>query len=115
METDKQQSADITTSQVHSAPSLTGRAGSGSAIDDFLKQLRERVVHFTYRKKDGTLRDAYGTTCLENIPSECWPKGTAKGKMPEYIVNYFDIQRNDWRCFNKNYFIGFEDIGSLTP
>ncbi len=84
-------------------------------IHQFREQLRERVVHFIYRKKDGTSRDAYGTTCLENIPSECWPKGTAKCTMPEFIVNYFDIQRNDWRSFNKNFFIGFEEGEKPTP
>lgn len=54
--------------------------------------LTESVVNFTFKKVDGTIRDAVGT--LETVPM---PKGGFK-KSNFAILNYFDLQQQDWRC-----------------
>jgi hypothetical protein len=52
----------------------------------------QAVVNFTYKKVDGTIREAVGTT--ETVPT---PKGGFR--KPNFgILNYFDLQQQDWRC-----------------
>lgn len=63
-----------------------------------LDKLREGIVVFHYRKKNGTLRKAQGTLNMALIPTEHHPKGT--GRQPkDDIIPYFDIERNHWRSF----------------
>lgn len=50
------------------------------------------LVNFTYKKIDGSIREAVGT--LESVPT---PKGGFK-KTNYAILNHFDLQQNDWRC-----------------
>ena len=50
------------------------------------------LVNFTYRKIDGSIREAVGT--LESVPA---PKGGFR-KTNHAVLNYFDLQQNDWRC-----------------
>ena len=52
----------------------------------------EAVVTFTYRKVDGSIREAVGT--LETVPT---PKGGFK-KTNYSLLTYFDLQQQDWRC-----------------
>lgn len=52
----------------------------------------QAVVCFTYKKVDGTIREAVGT--LETVPM---PKGGYR-KQNFGILNYFDLQQQDWRC-----------------
>jgi hypothetical protein len=50
------------------------------------------LVNFTYRKIDGSIREAVGT--LVNAPT---PKGGER-KVNYGLLTYFDLQQNDWRC-----------------
>ncbi|EHQ29000.1 SH3 beta-barrel fold-containing protein [Mucilaginibacter paludis] len=52
----------------------------------------QALVNFTYKKIDGTIRDAVGT--LVNKPA---PKGGHR-KVNHTLLTYFDLQQNDWRC-----------------
>ena len=74
----------------------------------FCQALKAGVVTFSFWKKDGSIREAKGTTHPLLIPLDKRPKGTDKmvnGKWS--MVNYFDLDRNDWRSFNITHFIGF--------
>ena len=63
-----------------------------------IDQLRNGIFVFHYRKKNGKLRKARGTTCPDLIPKRYHPKGT--GNLPKGdIIPYFDIDRYHWRCF----------------
>ena len=71
-------------------------------INDLRKALNEGVVLFQFQKKDGTLRDARGTTCPDLIPSDNMPKGK---RTPEQqaaflrqTVAFYDIDKKAWRC-----------------
>ena len=79
----------------------------GGQLEELELELRRRVVRFWYRKKDGTLREATGTRCLSLIPPEHHPNGT--GHQPDFLVCYWDVERNHWRCFDRTRFIGFEE------
>ena len=50
------------------------------------------MVNFSYRKVDGSIRNAVGT--LVNVPT---PKGGER-KPNHKVMTYFDLQQNDWRC-----------------
>lgn len=63
-------------------------------------ELRERlangVVKFYFQKKDGSLREALGTTQLVAIPTEQHPQGVRQS--PPSVVTFFDIEKQGWRC-----------------
>jgi hypothetical protein len=58
-------------------------------------RLRAGVVQFAFKKVDGTLRTAVGTTNLATIPTEHHPKGT--GNPSDRSVRFFDIEKREWR------------------
>jgi hypothetical protein len=58
-------------------------------------RLRSGVVQFAFKKLDGTLRTAVGTTNLASIPVDHHPKGT--GNPSERSVRFFDIEKREWR------------------
>jgi hypothetical protein len=61
--------------------------------------LRERLltstVHFSFTKKDGTLRDAFGTLKADKITT---PAGESSAPNPA-VGTYFDIEANGWRSY----------------
>ena len=58
-------------------------------------RLREGIVQFAFKKVDGTLRTAVGTTNLSTIPTDHHPKGT--GTSSDRSVRFFDIEKREWR------------------
>ena len=80
----------------------------------FRDWLNQGVVRFSFFKKDGSIREAVGTTNLMLIPEDKQPKGTANA--PVYsTINFFDLQKSEWRSFNILSFIGFVDRWELVP
>lgn len=77
-----------------------------------LKELKEKMqneaVPFRYTKKDGTIRDAIGTTDLHLIRTafgeEYLPKGTAEN-IPTDVTRYFDCDVMEWRSFRNELYI----------
>lgn len=67
--------------------------------------LKKGIVTFQYKKKDGTIRTAKGTTNTTTINDNYSFKG---GEGPERYgyTSYWDIEKGDWRCFNENLLIG---------
>jgi hypothetical protein len=57
--------------------------------------LRRGVTQFAFKKLDGTLRTAVGTTNLSSIPTEMHPKGIRQSS-PNAVV-FFDIEKREWR------------------
>ena len=66
-------------------------------------------VYFTYRKKDGTEREAYGTRNTRIIKdSNATPSGNGTEKAG--VIAYYDLESEGWRCFKIDNFIGFKTI-----
>lgn len=64
------------------------------ALYRLAKQMRTKEqVQFTYEKKDGTLRKAFGT--LKNVKQ--FIKGT--GKTSTGVFHYWDLEAVAFRCF----------------
>lgn len=71
-------------------------------LDELKKRMKEDVVCFSFRKKDGTIRSAYGTRVPEVIHRHETPSASAQKKHPRCAPGtfpYFDIERRAWRCF----------------
>jgi|TARA_R110000772_G_C13154811_1_gene425370 hypothetical protein len=65
-----------------------------------LKELLQTgIVKFFFQKRDGELREAYGTTKLSEIPFDKRPKGT--GRRPSGITPFFCIQNQEWRSVSE--------------
>ena len=77
-------------------------------IEELKKRMKEDVVNFTFTKKDGSNRTAFGTRASDVIvrhegaavPPESHRNG-ATGTFP-----YFDIERQAWRSFRVGYLSG---------
>jgi hypothetical protein len=63
--------------------------------NELRERLRVGATQFAFKKVDGTLRTAVGTTNLSTIPTEHHPKGT--GHPSENSVRFFDIEKREWR------------------
>lgn len=72
-------------------------------------KMMEQAVKFQFKKKDGTTRDAVGTLrrdLMKLADGSLWePKGEQKPENPT-IVKFFDVEKQDWRCFSCVSFIG---------
>lgn len=66
-------------------------------IENLKKQMRDGVAHFVYLKKDGTVREAWGTTCGTLVAKYTNGNGCSR----EYFATtaYFDIEKAGWRSF----------------
>ena len=67
--------------------------------DELKRTLAQRVVQFAFRKLDGSLRTAVGTTNLSNVPVDKHPQGVRESS-PKAVV-YFDIEKKEWRSVSR--------------
>ena len=67
-------------------------------VNDFRKLLRNnKEVEFTFKKKDGTLREAKGTTEISVLENNyAVPSGTGN-VTPIDVVKFFDLDKLEWR------------------
>ena len=61
------------------------------------EELRRRLnggpIHFAFKKLDGTLRTAVGTTCLTCIRTDKHPSGGRTAS--EKVVTFFDVEKGE--------------------
>jgi len=60
--------------------------------------LQTGIVKFYFQKRDGELREAYGTTKLDDIPFDKRPRG---GRAPNGVTPFFCIQNQEWRSVSE--------------
>lgn len=71
-------------------------------IDELKKRMKDEVTHFIFKKKDGTVRQAYGTRVSEVIvryEGALLPPQNQRQQRTGGTFPYFDIERQAWRCF----------------
>ena len=61
-------------------------------------RLRNGIVHFAFKKLDGDLRAAVGTTALTSIPSDKHPKGRRESSTKAVV--FFDVEKREWRSLS---------------
>jgi hypothetical protein len=59
------------------------------------RRLTEGAVQFAFKKLDGSLRTAFGTTNLSSIPAESHPQGVRESS--NKVVTFFDLEKREWR------------------
>ena len=74
---------------------------------EFRLLLQTNIVTFHYRKKNGTLRKAVGTTCLDFVPTDMLPKGIGTER-PAGYVNYYDFTVQGWRTVRLKHVTSYE-------
>ena len=70
-------------------------------FNDVYDLLTEGITHFWFRKRDGSLRSAYGTLVMDIIARH---GGIPEGEKREERsfngnVSYSDLEKDEWRCF----------------
>lgn len=78
--------------------------GISDGVCELHEHLKERIVHFAYKKKDGTIREAWGTLdpiILQNHEKTRVTGGLSKSNRhtPFDYITYFDVEKNDFRSF----------------
>ena len=79
----------------------------GWYFERFTEWLKNGVIHFSYFKEDGSIREARGTLSTLLIPLDDAPKGTATAKPNYGVIAYYDIDKKGWRSFRITDFIGY--------
>ena len=74
------------------------------------KWMQSGIVTFSFWKSDGSIREARGTLNLSLVPEDMHPKGTKSSIVNWSIVNYFDLDKQEWRSFDICRFIGFVTV-----
>ena len=73
-------------------------AGAKAMMIESLKEkLRNCVAHFLYIKKDGTIREAWGTTNAALAHKHTNGNGVSRELFK--TTAYFDIEKSSWRSF----------------
>ena len=66
-------------------------------IENLKEKLRNGVAHFLYTKKDGTIREAWGTT--NAALAHKYTNGNGISREYYKTTAYFDIEKGEWRSF----------------
>jgi hypothetical protein len=74
--------------------SIPGPSIPQASIENLKEKLKQGPVRFAFRKKDGSLRLAYGTLDLSKIPNEAQPKGNEASPK---ILPFYDLEKFAWR------------------
>ena len=89
---------------------ITGRPmaeceNTAQQIAECVKQMKTRIVEFFFMKKDGTIRQAFGTLQDEIILPLI--KDTSNREPNPELVTYYDTVKQQFRSFRKENFKSF--------
>ena len=89
---------------------ITGRPfvdclNQATKIAELIAAMKTRIVEFYYKKKDGTLRQAFGTL-QDEVILPLIKDSTNREPNPE-VVTYFDTVKHQFRSFRKENFESF--------
>lgn len=66
-------------------------------IDNLKEKMRNGVAHFIFAKKNGEVREAWGTLNRAIVAKHT--TGTGESREYYYTTAYFDVERGAWRSF----------------
>ena len=93
--------------------------GKMVSIPTLISMLRDDIVKFAYEKKDGSERIAYGTRNPKIIAAVIGTVAAKSGtdrKPKEGVVVYFDMEKETFRSFVEERFLGvIEEHATYTP
>lgn len=76
---------------------------------ELMRKMHEGIVCFSYKKNDGTTRNAIGTLNEYILPRENMDKlRDVKRVTPKHLFTYYDVEKQQFRCFKRENFIGIK-------
>ena len=75
-------------------------------LQEFNEMLHNGIVNFEFVKKDGTIRQAKGTLVAEHLPTPKANSDAPARKTNENVLVYFDMEKQSFRSFVKESFLG---------
>ena len=84
--------------QVHGALDMKSR-------EKMRRELRDNIVTFKFKKRNGEIRTAHGT-----LHPDYLPKLRGGAPRPEHQMVYYDLDKNSWRSFRSYSFIKIINI-----
>ncbi|MBR5574642.1 MAG: DUF2693 domain-containing protein [Paludibacteraceae bacterium] len=81
----------------HRIGNITIAAAKAVQIELLKTKMANGIAHFAFMKKDGTIREAFGTT-QTNIAS-AKTNGNGISRECYNTTAYFDIEKGEWRSF----------------
>lgn len=76
-----------------------------SARKRMRKELRDNIITFKFKKRNGEIRTAHGT-----LHPDYLPKLRGGAPRPEHQMVYYDLDKNSWRSFRSYSFIKILNI-----
>lgn len=80
-----------------------------AAIMKLAESVSSEIVHFSYRKMDGSVRRAYGTRDSSLISHNGTGSGERRKSGTSGTFAYYDLEKKDWRCFRYENIIGIDE------
>lgn len=87
---------------------------SENVADVLREKLHQGEVNFVFKKVDGSRRAAVGTTNLDLVPQDLWPKDMtsveeSNDKQKDMgVVRFFDCEKGAWRSCKVENIINIE-------
>lgn len=97
---------------VEEDPEMTSKKPRMVSISSFVSMLRSDIVLFQFEKKDGSIRTAYGTRnhkIIADVIGAGEGEGSPKRPPRPGFVTYFDMEKEQFRCFAEERFLGVID------
>ena len=66
-------------------------------VESLKRQMKSGIAHFMYQKKNGELREAWGTTSRSLARKHT--NGNGASREHYAATAYFDVEKGDWRSF----------------
>ena len=66
-------------------------------IETLKNKMANGVAHFVFKKKNGELREAWGT--IQSNIASAKTNGRGESRENYFTTAYFDIEKGDWRSF----------------
>ncbi len=77
------------------SPMLAG--AKAMMIENLKKQMRSGIAHFAYVKRNGSIREAWGTT--NRGLAQKYTNGNGASRERYCTTAYFDVEAGGWRSF----------------
>ena len=74
-------------------------------FEELKESLKNGIVEFSYKKKDGTIRNAKGTINPEIVKEKNENAFASNGRtrsVPDNVQTYYDVVSDGWRTFIKD-------------
>ena len=66
-------------------------------IENLKEKMKNGVAHFIFRKKNGELRECWGTT--QSALANAMTNGRGESRELYATTAFFDVTKGAWRCF----------------